>query len=212
MNTYSNTFDCGRRVLLPSSCCSDLFAFSENTQKCTVAPVADYPDDYLKPAFNTLLVPDLNNIEIMIQDEIQNFASDAPEMLPELLDASFLKTSFLSEEFAVLTYCYECGFKMEEILNMLKDQMAVVLLYDARVSESTSYGWSCCAYSNPMFGQMFKINAKTDGSGQVMELAVTLYESMEFMSQDLFSDYNDCREKSPIGYFRSLLDVMSDLF
>lgn len=183
----------------------------DNTEKRFAELVIACLNDSLKMSPNTRLTT-FPIITDMIQDEIQIFASDGPGMFPELLDASCLKTSFVSEEFAVLSYCYECGFKMEEILKLLKEQMSVVLLYDIRVSESTLYGWSCCAYSNPLFGKMFKINAKTDGGGLVPELAVTLYESMEFMSQDLFDDYNAQKESNGTGYFRPLLDVISDLF
>lgn len=211
-NIYTCALGRGYELPVATQCPSLLFVLSDDTQKRTVPQALAHLLGYLEQKFDTDITTSSNYTEVMIQDEIQNFASDAPEMLPELLDASSLKTSFLSDEFAVLTYCYDCGFKMEEILNMLKDQMAVILLYDARVSESTSYGWSCCAYSNPMFGQMFKINSKTNGCGLVMELAVTLYESMEFMSQDVMSDYYDCKEKNPTGYFRSMLDVIGDLF
>ena len=72
------------------------------------------------------------------------------------------------------------------------------------------YGHSTCAYSNPAFGQMFKMNAKTDADGRVSCILATIYDSLELMYGDLCIDL-DLHSKSGImKYKRNKDDVLMD--
>ena len=59
--------------------------------------------------------------------------------------------------------------------------------YDA-ASEILRVDRSACAYSNPAFGQMFRMNAGVADSGRVERIDGTIYDSLEIMCSDLCLD------------------------
>ena len=73
-------------------------------------------------------------------------------------------------------------------MDIFEDDIEIIILYHHIPSSSTSFGHSACAYSNPAFGQMFKMNAKVAGNGYVDRIDVTIYDSLEFMCSDICLD------------------------
>ena len=73
-------------------------------------------------------------------------------------------------------------------MNLLEDEMEMILLYHHIPSTQTVFGHSCCAYSNPAFGRMFKINAKTNSAGLVDLINVTIFGSLEVFSAEVCVD------------------------
>lgn len=70
------------------------------------------------------------------------------------------------------------------------------------------FGHSTCAYSNPAFGQMFKMNAKTDTEGNVNSILVTIYDSLEQMYGDLCLDLELHSKSGFLKYKKDKSDVL----
>ena len=70
-------------------------------------------------------------------------------------------------------------------MDAFEDDIELITLYHHIPFRSDKFGHSTCAYSNPAFGQMFKMNAKTDADGKVSRIIATVYDSLEMM-------YGDC--------------------
>lgn len=71
-------------------------------------------------------------------------------------------------------------------------------------------GHSTCAYSNPAFGQMFKMNARTDADGKVNRVIATVYDSLELMYGDLSLDLKLHTGNGSFKYKKELEDVLLD--
>ena len=72
------------------------------------------------------------------------------------------------------------------------------------------YGHSTCAYSNPAFGQMFKMNAKTDADGMVSCVFATIYDSLDLMYGDLCLDLKLHSKSVTLKYRRNKEDLLMD--
>lgn len=135
----------------------------------------------------------------MLDKFCDDFLSVVPLQLPELLDKEKMEQPVVYEDYALLVFPVAVPLDIEDVMDRLEDEMELILLYHHVRSGQTSFGNSCCAYSNPSFGMMFKVNAATNDSGLVDSVSVTIYESLEFMCADICVDL-DLHSKS--GYFK----------
>lgn len=135
----------------------------------------------------------------MLDKFYEEFLSVVPLQLPELLDKDRMDKPAVYEDYILLTYHLVASLDLEDVMNMLEDEMEMIILYHHIPSVQTKFGHCCCAYSNPAFGMMFKVNAANGGSGLVEDVSVTIYESLEFMCADICVDL-DLHSKS--GYFK----------
>ena len=124
----------------------------------------------------------------MLQNFYNDFISSVPLQLPKLMDTHKMEQPVYYQDYALIVFSVATPLLLEEVMDMLEDEMEMILLYHHIPSFATSFGHSCCAYSNPAFGRMFKINAKTNESGLVDRITLTIYESLEFMSADVCLD------------------------
>lgn len=124
----------------------------------------------------------------MLQEAIELFRKQAPSILPELFGGAKASEAEIEEDMATISYQLPRKHGMEDVMDMLEDQMELTMLYHFIPSQHTDFGHQCCAYSNILFGSMFKIHATTDSDGEVDSLTVTLYSSMEAMCTDLLED------------------------
>ena len=114
--------------------------------------------------------------------------ADVPEQLPQLIHKSWMKKPIIYDEYILLEFNFPQAFSLEDIMNMFEDQMELIILYHMVPSTSTSFGHCCCAYTNPAFGHMYKMNVMIDGNGLVNRVTVTIFDSLEFMGGDLCND------------------------
>ena len=124
----------------------------------------------------------------MLQESVELFRKQAPSILPELFGGAKASDAEIEEDMATISYQLPRKYDMEDVLDMLDDQMELTILYHFIPSRDTEFGHQCCAYSNVLFGSMFKIHASTDADGEIDSLTVTLYSSMETMCTDLLED------------------------
>lgn len=135
----------------------------------------------------------------MLQFFMDKFMALAPMQLPQFINRRWMEQPDIYDEYVLLTFNLPKSYTIEEVMEIFEGQMELILLYHKVCSNFTSFGHSCCVYSNPDFGHMYKINATTDGKGKVNTIQVTIYESMEFMRADLC---NELVLHSKSGYFK----------
>ena len=126
--------------------------------------------------------------QIMLQNFCNDFIASVPLQLPKLMDTHKMEQPVYYQDYALIVFPVATPLPLEEVMDMLEDEMEMIILYHHIPSFATPFGHSCCVYSNPAFGRMFKINAKTNESGLVDRVIVTIYESLEYMSADVCLD------------------------
>lgn len=148
----------------------------------------------------------------MLQHFLDEFLSFVPFQLPQLIDLAHIRERILYDDYALLAFDIPGEYDLEEIMDMLEDDMELIMLYHHILSCQIKYHHSTCAYSNPNFGQMFKMNALTDDNGKVSSISVTIYDSLEYMCSDLCLDLKLHENSGIFKYKRSkdtlLLDFM----
>ena len=125
---------------------------------------------------------------IMLQNFCNDFIASVPLQLPKLMDTHKMEQPEYYQDYALIVFPVATPLLLEEVMDMLEDEMEMIILYHHIPSFAPPFGHSCCAYSNPAFGRMFKITAKTNESGLVDRITVTIYESLEYMSADVCLD------------------------
>ena len=122
----------------------------------------------------------------MLEQFCDDFLAVVPLQLPELLDKRKMEKPVKYDDYVLLTFQLNTPFTM-------------IILYHHIPSRHTEFGHSCCAYSNPSFGRMFKVNGSTDERGMVSQIKVTIYDSLEHMSADVCLDLSlHCKD----GFFK----------
>ena len=140
----------------------------------------------------------------MTQNAIYDFTTLAPTLLPELIDLNRLESADDYDDYALLTFNLANPVTIEHVMDELEDQMELRILYHMITSDATDAGQHCCAYANPTFDRMYKVNAQTEADGLVHTLYVYLYESIEVLMEAL---KDDLHSHSQFGHFVSKLEM-----
>ncbi len=147
---------------------------------------------------------------IMLRHFYDEFMSLVPLQLPQLLDVTTMEEAQFYGDYVLLTFPLRDPYDLEEIMDILEDDMELITLYHHIPAGMGNLGHSTCAYSNPAFGQMFKMNAKTDGDGKVRYIVATVYDSLELMYGDLCLDLKLHSTSGHFKYQRKLDEVLMD--
>ena len=145
----------------------------------------------------------------MLRKYFEEFMADVPEQLPQLIHKSWMKKPIIYDEYILLEFNFPQAFLLEDIMNMFEDQMELIILYHMVPSTSTSFGHCCCAYTNPAFGHMYKMNVMIDGNGLVNRVTVTIFDSLEFMGGDLCNDLELHAKTGSFKYRQNKFEVLS---
>lgn len=95
-------------------------------------------------------------------------------------------------------------------MDMFEDDMELITLYHHIPMRVGEFGHSTCAYSNPAFGQMFKMNARTEEDGKVHVVVATVYDSLELMYGDLCLDLELHARSGTFKYKKIKEEVLMD--
>jgi hypothetical protein len=115
------------------------------------------------------------------------------------------------EESAVLTFNTPVAYPINDLLDVLDDTMELVILYHVIPSDATVMGEQCCAYSDPTFDFIYKVNCITDDSGMCDTIYVTLYDSLEMLGIEVQNELEEQASKSgEVVFARSMSDVLRD--
>ena len=145
----------------------------------------------------------------MLRKYFEEFMADVPEQLPQLIHKSWMKKPIIYDEYILLEFNFPQAFSLEDIMNMFEVQMELIILYHMVPSTSTSFGHCCCAYTNPAFGHMYKMNVMIDGNGLVNRVTVTIFDSLEFMGGDLCNDLELHAKTGSFKYRQNKFEVLS---
>ena len=145
----------------------------------------------------------------MLRKYFEEFMADVPEQLPQLIHKSWMKKPIIYDEYILLEFNFPQAFSLEDIMNMFEDQMELIILYHMVPSTSTSFGHCWCAYTNPAFGHMYKMNVMIDGNGLVNRVTVTIFDSLEFMGGDMCNDLELHAKTGSFKYRQNKFEVLS---
>lgn len=146
----------------------------------------------------------------MLQLFYDDFLSFVPLQLPQLLDVTKMEQPQFYDDYVLLSFPLADPYDLEEVMDIFEDDIELITLYHHIPSSATTFGSSTCAYSNPAFGQMFKMNAKTDTDGKVKHIVATIYDSLELMYGDLCLDLKLHSESGHFKYKKEQEDVLMD--
>lgn len=147
---------------------------------------------------------------IMLRHFLNDFMAFVPLQLPQLLDITTMEEPQFYGDYVLLTFPLRDPYDLEEVMDMFEDDMELITLYHHIPLQSEKFGHSTCAYSNPAFGQMFKMNAKTDTNGKVSSIIATVYDSLEQMYGDLCLDLNLHAKSGTFKYKKNKDDILMD--
>ena len=146
----------------------------------------------------------------MLRHFLNDFMAFVPLQLPQLLDITTMEEPQFYGDYVLLTFPIRDPYDLEEVMDMFEDDMELITLYHHIPLQSEKFGHSTCAYSNPAFGQMFKMNAKTDTDGKVSSIIATVYDSLEQMYGDLCLDLNLHAKSGTFKYKKNKEDILMD--
>lgn len=147
---------------------------------------------------------------IMLRHFLDDFMAFVPLQLPQLLDITTMEEPEFYGDYVLLTFPVRDPYDLEEVMDMFEDDMELITLYHHIPLLSEKFGHSTCAYSNPAFGQMFKMNARTDTDGKVSSIIATVYDSLEQMYGDLCLDLNLHSKSGVFKYKKNKDDILMD--
>ena len=148
----------------------------------------------------------------MLRHFLEDFMASVPLQLPRLLNVATMEEPKFYGDYVLLTFPLRDPYDLEEVMDMFEDDMELITLYHHIPGGIGNSGYSTCAYSNPAFGQMFKMNAKTESDGKVHYIMATIYDSLEMMYGDLCLDLKLHSESGRFKYKKDQEDVLIDFF
>ncbi|MCH5243037.1 MAG: hypothetical protein J1F67_11595 [Muribaculaceae bacterium] len=146
----------------------------------------------------------------MEQCQVDRFIQNFNLNMPRLFEHGNFDTVEFYEETAVLEYHLQKTIPMADFVDELDDQMDLILLYHVVPSHDIKLGHKCCAYTNPVFDQMVKINGQSNDNGEVDIVFVTLYDSLLTLGVELRNELNEMTSRFSVQYARSESDVLRD--
>lgn len=146
----------------------------------------------------------------MLRHFWDDFLSFVPLQLPQLLDVTTMEEPKFYGDYVLLTFPLRDPYELEEVMDMFEDDMELITLYHHIPMLSEKFGHCTCAYSNPSFGQMFKMNARTDDKGMVTFITATVYDSLEQMYGDLCLDLDVHSKGGTFKYKKEKEDILLD--
>ena len=146
----------------------------------------------------------------MLQLFYDDFLSFVPLQLPQLLDVTTMEQPQFYDDYVLLSFPLADPYDLEEVMDIFEDDMELITLYHHIPSSATTFGSSTCAYSNPAFGQMFKMNARTEEDGKVHVVVATVYDSLELMYGDLCLDLELHARSGTFKYKKIKEEVLMD--
>ena len=134
----------------------------------------------------------------MLRHFLKDFMTFVPLQLPQLLDVTTMEEPQFYGDYVLLTFPLHDPYDLEEVMDMLEDDMELIVLYHH------------IPMQDEPFGQMFKVNAKTDSDGKVHTVLVTIYDSLEQMYGDLCLDLQLHSKSGKLKYQKNKEDILID--
>ena len=94
----------------------------------------------------------------MLKHKIERFLTYISMQMPALMSRSNYAGAEIFDGMAVLEFRLPKPCDIGDLLDEFDDQMELTILYHVIPSEATVMGHQCCAYSNPSFDYLYKVN------------------------------------------------------
>jgi len=146
----------------------------------------------------------------MLKHKIERFLTYISMQMPALMSRANYAGAEIFDGMAVLEFKLPKPCDVGDLLDEFDDQMELIILYHVIPSEATVMGHRCCAYSNPSFDYLYKVNGISDDNGICDTLYVSLYDSLESFGLDLQAELNDQTSKSKVVFARREEDLLRD--
>lgn len=146
----------------------------------------------------------------MQKEQIDRFITLASLEMPALVSQPLFQGAELYEDYALLTFRLSRTYPLEELIDELEDQMGLVLLYHHVPSADTLFGQRCCAYANPRYGHMHKLNVQANDRVECDTLYVTLYDSLDIMASELRDELDRVMNSGKLLYAIKEADLVKD--
>ena len=146
----------------------------------------------------------------MLKHKIERFLTYISMQMPSLMSRANYAGAEIFDGMAILEFKLPKPFNISDLLDEFDDQMELIILYHIIPSEATVMGHQCCAYSNPSFDYLYKVNGISDDNGICDTLYASLYDSLENFGLDLQAELNDQTAKSKVVFARKEEDLLRD--
>ncbi len=131
---------------------------------------------------------------------MSEFLAVMPAQLPDLLDRKTMDPPAVYDDYAQLTYHPVKRLTVSQVSDMFEEQANLRLLYH-RVASDGLVGWQvCCAFSNPGYRRMYKLNAEADANGVVRTVTAYIFESIDVMRSTLRLELAEHRKAGGMVY------------
>lgn len=145
----------------------------------------------------------------MIEEKIEQFQSVASKILPMMLRNARVGKADVYEEYALLTYQLSREISFDEVKAMFENHHDAEICYITKPCEESCYVASLCAFSLPRRRCKYKVNALTNSRGGIDSVMITVYQSLEYMVQDLRYDLESHQDRCSIDYCLGVSKLLS---
>lgn len=146
----------------------------------------------------------------MLKHKIERFLTYISMQMPALMSRSNYAGAEIFDGMAVLEFRLTKPCAIGDLLDEFDDQMELTILYHVIPSEATVMGHQCCAYANPSFDYLYKVNGISDDNGICDTVYASLYDSLESFGLDLQAELRDQTSKSKVVFARKEEDLLRD--
>ena len=131
----------------------------------------------------------------MINALVEKFCTHVQKLMMTHLTGDVTPKIDIYDDVAVLTYELPEPMDIEQAMDYMEDDMGIRLLYRAVKITDKGEIQHVCEVEHPAGRLMYKVNAIADLKNMVSEITVTIFMSLDQMSNDLITDQNNHAEQ-----------------
>lgn len=128
-----------------------------------------------------------------MEESVKKFMALAPLLLPRLISEDGLMDAGEERGVFVLRFKLDEELPIVTVMDMLEDDMELSLLFYGR--NQTGLGGCCCYFTSPTMRNMYVFKANADKRGDVHDLTVSIYDSIDVMEGQLEDELKRGKEE-----------------
>ncbi len=131
----------------------------------------------------------------MLDEQLSRFERVAEIKMPQLIIPKRRLWQEADGDTARAAYSLLSPMPMDDVMAILLSRpLGLNLLYKSVISRATNYGRSFCVYPTPRGADMFQLNSHTEGNGDVAQIFVSVYDSLDVMRESLIDEMERIRQ------------------